>query len=290
MTGSVRFLQPDGRAPPGGRAARSTSTATPRRGRRFDFAPLRGRAALSARAAAGRALARDACGCENDTAVPDGRRSTARRRCATRCSRPTGARAPPGGRFVSPLDAGERAVSGQHLPGARHRRGRRGAGRGDHAARPPADRPREPRRPVRRAPRSRRRCCCTCMVLSDDEREAIAEQDPAVRAMIERAERGHARGAAGACTGACAWRIPDGPGPPADPPACRTRCPARSASRSTASPFGRGDQGAAAPGAGRRPARPHAGRAAPRRSSGICVDYDDRVHLGVTIDDDPART
>ena len=54
-----------------------------------------------------------------------------------------------GGRFVSPLGvAGGRER--QHLPGARHRRRRRAARRGDHAARPPAARAREPRRPLRR--------------------------------------------------------------------------------------------------------------------------------------------
>ena len=36
-------------------------------------------------------------------------------------------------------------------------------------------------------PRSRRRCCCTCTRSRDAEREAIAEQDPAVREMVERA-------------------------------------------------------------------------------------------------------
>ena len=50
----------------------------------------------------------------------------------------------------------------QHLARARHRRRRRRARRRDRAARPPAARPREPRRACSTRPRSRRRCCCTC--------------------------------------------------------------------------------------------------------------------------------
>ncbi len=83
-----------------------------------------------------------------------------------------------GGRFTSPLLA-QGCDAGQHLARARHGGRRRRAGRRDHAPRPPAARPREPRRPVR---------------LDRDRGGAAAARDGALR---RRARAGHRPGRAG---------------------------------------------------------------------------------------------
>ena len=75
----------------------------------------------------------------------------------------------------------------EHLPGAGQPGRRHGARRGDHAARPPAARAREPRQPVRRHRDRGGAAAARARALSDGEREEIADQDPAVREMVERA-------------------------------------------------------------------------------------------------------
>ena len=174
VRGEVRFLQARGAArgearrvdlAGAGRRSRSTSTG------------LRGHApSLDARR-----RPHDDLRCENhDRGRPRG--STATRRCGTRCSRPTSSARV--GRRALRLAA--RRPQGceqrQHLAGARHAGRRRGARRRDHAPRPPADRAREPRQPVRldrdrggaAAPRAR--------ALATRSASRAAAQDPAVRA------------------------------------------------------------------------------------------------------------
>ena len=74
----------------------------------------------------------------------------------------------------------------QHLPGARHRGRRRAARRGDHAARPPALAP-ESRGDLFDGTEIEEALLLHVLALSDDEREAIAAADPAVREMVARA-------------------------------------------------------------------------------------------------------
>ena len=57
---------------------------------------------------------------------------------------------------------GPRLREREHLPGARHARGRHGGGGGDRASRPSRRWRRRAAATCSTAPRSRRRCCCTC--------------------------------------------------------------------------------------------------------------------------------
>ena len=119
------------------------------------------------------------------------------------------------------------------------------------------------------------------LALSDGERDAIAEQDPAVREMLERAEAAGPEEIArlhGRVT------IAD----PARPPARPRRVAGEARIVVDGVTYRRGRQGPAAPGL----------RAAPRRTAArrplatierIYLDYDDGVHLGVTVDDDPGQ-
>ena len=109
--------------------------------------------------------------------------------------------------------------------------------------------------------------------LSDAEREEIAQQDPAVRAMIERAA---------ASTPEDIMRLHG---------RVTLRDPREGESEATR---GRGHLPArhhrgAAPRSRARPLRPHARTAARRRWSASTSTTTDRVHLAVSIDDDPVR-
>ena len=121
------------------------------------------------------------------------------------------------------------------------------------------------------------------LALSDAEREQIAEQDPVVRAMLERAvaatpddiRRLHGR---------VEVRDPGGAGE--DP---RTvTCAASGSSRSTACCYRLGDRVRLRAGDDHA-AHDHLldGRSATIER--IYVDYEDRVHLCVTVDDDPGQ-
>ena len=158
---------------------------------------------------------------------------------------------------------------------------RRGARRGDHAARPPAARAREPRRPVRRHRDRGGAAAARARALATTSATAIAAADPAVREMVERAAAATpediialhgridaVRSGAAARRAAAARREVDGR---------RRHLPPRR-------------QGRAAPRATARDAlRPDARRPHARRIERIYVDYDDSVHLGVTVDDDPGQ-
>ena len=153
-------------------------------------------------------------GCElcvhNTTDRPRPARSSAPRRCcasllsthvvleaeAGASSRRWSATAPPAPR--------SRLRERQHLAGARLARRRRGPRRGDRAARPPADRAREPRQPVRQHRDRGGAAAARAGALATRSASEIAAQDPAVREMIERAARRDARGR---CIAACtaAW-------------------------------------------------------------------------------------
>ena len=119
--------------------------------------------------------------------------------------------------------------------------------------------------------------------LTDAERAAAAAQDQVVGEMLERAlALGpeeimglHSRAHRGRTGGACA-------------PAARPRSAASSTRCSTASRYERGDTVVLRPGTERDPFdRMLDGRRATIER--IYVDYDDRVHIGVTVDDDPGQ-
>ena len=164
------------------------------RGRR---ATLRGRVRLRAEPLDEPRALRGSRACvHNTTELSSARRWSAPRRCAASLLSTHVVSRRRRGRFVSPLErdgrrrrGGRRPAERQHLPGARHARRRRGARRRRSCS--PTIRGSRPRASATcsTTPRSRRRCCCTCRRSRDDEREQIAEQDPAVREMIERAER-----------------------------------------------------------------------------------------------------
>ena len=113
--------------------------------------------------------------------------------------------------------------------------------------------------------------------LSDAEREEIAEQDPAVREMIERAARRRRREE---------HHAPARRERPTDAATRRERRGRRSSVDGVV--YRRGGEVVLRPGPDARPARPHA-RRADRDVERIYVDYDGRVHLGVTVDDDPGQ-
>ena len=284
MTGERALPAARRGAAPGGRAARRPRPRAPPEAA-FDFAPLRGRAALSVEPLED-GLARVTLRVENATAVPadDADRAAALRHAPasrrTRCCGPpagassrrsTPASAPSSVNTFPVLASDEDdAVLGaaimlpdhpQIAPESlgdlfdahRDRGGAAAARAGALRRRASADRRAGPggARDDRRGPSAPRpRTCC-------------------------------------ACTGACAWRTP------------MAQASGRSAGMPDEVPgekritvegvlFRARRQGRAAAGARRRPLRPHAdGRTATIER--IFVDYDDRVHLGVTIDDDPGQ-
>ena len=166
LAGEVRFLQASGRAPPGASArrraaggGRSASSHGDVRGPSSSTA-LRGRVRLSARSAA---TALRACAARRTTrtAVGRGLDRTEALLHSLLSTHVVGARRRAGASSRR-CERREALRERQHLPVLATQADDARARRGDHAARPPADRAREPRQPVRLRPRSRRRCCCTC--------------------------------------------------------------------------------------------------------------------------------
>ncbi len=175
----------------------------------------------------------------------------------------------------------------QHLAGARRRRRQRAARRRDRAARPPAARARRAAAASSTAPRSRRRCCCTCTRSRTPSATEIAAGRPDGagddRPRADLDARGH--------------HAPARRHAPDRAPRRRARC-----AGAAAPARGAGDRARGARRAGCGPARATAcvlrltervdtydrmldGRTATVER--IYVDYDDRAHFGVTIDDDP---
>ena len=124
----------------------------------------------------------------NTTEVEARRLERSRGAASPACSRPTSCSRPSAGRFVSPLERD--GASARRWPACENVNTfpvlavagrRRGARRGDRAARPSRDRAARASATCSTTPRSRRRCCSTCRRCRDAEREAIAAQDPAVR-------------------------------------------------------------------------------------------------------------
>ena len=177
------------------------------------------------------------------------RASTGARRCGTRCSPPTSSAAWPGGRFVSPLEAG-RLRADQLVAGARHAGGRRRARRRDHAPRPPADRAGEQGQPVR----------------LDRDRGGAA--DPRARAVRRGARGGGVAGPGGAADARArgADDAAGADGPPRARARSRTRARASRRPRSTGVRLPARRQGRAAAG-GQRDAAGPPRRGAPRRRS-----------------------
>ena len=120
------------------------------------------------------------------------------------------------------------------------------------------------------------------LALSDGERAAIAEQDPKVREMLARAE---AEGPEALKRPA---RARDGVRPAARPPAGPGRRGRRAGHRGRRRDLHARREGAAAPGPGAAPQDGvWAGRIATIER--IYRDYEDGVHLAVTVDDDPGQ-
>jgi hypothetical protein len=123
--------------------------------------------------------------------------------------------------------------------------------------------------------------------LSDGEREEIARQDPAVRDMLARADAA-ARGDIMSLHGRVTVRDPVTTEPPT--PSAMVRDPSRGEDRAEAEGkvFTRGAKVLLRPGADADlHARMLDGRTATVER--IYVDYDGKVHLGVTVDDDPGQ-
>ena len=111
------------------------------------------------------------------------------------------------------------------------------------------------------------------LALSDDEREAAAAQDPAVRQMLERAVADDAAGAGWTSTGACRWP---------------TRARGSRRIEVAGVRYRLGDKVVLRPATDATP-QDHlvAGRSATIER--IYYDYDGSVHLGVTVDDVPGQ-
>ena len=242
------------------RCSRSTSTAC--------------RAACGCRRRGSRAApCSSCCACTTRPTWPRG--SSARTRSPTACSRRTSPRTStaaascPARPQRPPRGGGRRLRAGQHLAGARLGDRRRGAGRGDHAPRPPAARAREPRQPLR---------------LDGDRGGAAPARARALRRASASRPRGRIRraGDAGASGGRHtggrdgAARAGDGAGPAGGARGDgRRRRPIGQATAWCCEPSGR-----------RRTTSSRAGTATIER---IYLDYDGRVHLAVTVDDDPGQ-
>ena len=272
-----------GRAPPGAIERRDRRSSGPRRACEFAFEPLRGRVPRCGRGRSTRPPRVTVC-VHNTTAVADGLGPRARR-SRTRCSRRT-----------SSLRARRRA-----LPRRRRSRAARRASTTSTPSRCsprrtttrcsaprsccPTTRSSRPRAAATSStpPRSRRRCCCTCRRSATRSARRSREQDPAVREMLERAAT---------TTPEEIMRLHGRIDDQRPMPTRRDEADRRSAARSgrvDGVTFRRGDKRRPAPGRRPRRLRPPA-RRPPATIERIYLDYDDRVHLGVTVDDDPART
>ncbi|MDW5593867.1 hypothetical protein VSS74_05950 [Conexibacter stalactiti] len=131
------------------------------------------------------------------------------------------------------------------------------------------------------------------LALSDGEREQIAAHDPAVRAMLRRAVAATPAQIA-ALHGRVTVRDPAPAAPPPRPPGAPPRDGQAGESEAVVDgvayrPGARVRLRVGAAGATSATAHDHllAGRAATVER--VFVDYDDAVHLGVTLDDDPGR-
>ena len=162
LTAEVRFLAPSGERHRGGRAAGRAAGPVARSASAPDATRVRRRAgvdaALASRAPDGRG-ARSRCCVHNTRDVR--RRARPRRRARALAALDALRRAGRGGRVrLAARSARARASTPTRCsPAPRDDAVRR---RDDRAARPPADRAREPRRRCSTRPRSRRRCCSTC--------------------------------------------------------------------------------------------------------------------------------
>ena len=153
VAAEVRFLAPPGERPPGAeqRLALPPATVVAVAARGWSARPTVAGALTVALATVGRARSRTAeleivLRVENRTPCADGSRPGRRARPA-RCSRPT--RCCASTAAASSRRSTGRAASVNTFPVLARRRRRRGGRRGDRAARPPADRAREPGRAVR---------------------------------------------------------------------------------------------------------------------------------------------
>ena len=186
LEGERRRAAGRGALPAGPRASATrrcrggSSSTSPGDGEFECGAAARARALLSRATAAARVLRRG-----EPTRRSPIRTPTGPRRCGTRCSPPTwccaATRAASSRRSRSPGD------NINSWPVLATRRRRRGAGRGDRAARPSRSWPARASGSLFDGTEIEEALLLHVQALSDGERESIAEQDPAVREMIERA-------------------------------------------------------------------------------------------------------
>ena len=188
-----------------------------------------------------------------------------------------------GGRFVSPLEApGRENVN--TFPVLAHRRRRRAARRGDRAARPPAARAREPRRPLRRHRDRGGAAAARPAPSATPSARQIAAAGPGGAGDGRARRRGDAGGPHAPCTARDSTAA-------ADPRDRRTREAAGRARgrRSTASPSAAATRSCCALDAPPRPLRPMLdGR--PATIERIYLDYEDRSTSASRSTTTPARS
>jgi hypothetical protein len=259
----------------------------------FAFAGVRGRVAMAAQRF-DEVLSRVTLSVHNDTPVPDGLdRSAALRRSLL--STHVVARVA-GARFLSPIDPPEHGAAAVMACAAVNTFPVLASDADDAllgAAIVLPDHPQlapESRGDLFDATEIEEALLLHVLTLSDGERDEIAAHDPAVRAMLSRAVAATPADIIG-LHGRVTVSDPPGPSAPADPPRRDGQAgePEAVVDGVTYRPGARVRLRVGDGHVGNATAQDHllAGRTATVER--IYIDYDDAVHLGVTIDDDPGR-